>query len=120
MANLSDYVGNESGPMIVSGGLGHAITFAEALGPKLQGLDVDVMISGIRDGLFFHDEVRGRAIRITMNKTAGCGRMYSGDSRDFEYETKNPKETLSPSDWEVGDLDEVVEKAVAFFVAGSL
>lgn len=106
--------------MIVSGGLGYAIKFAEALGPELRGRDVDVTVSGIRDGLYFHDEIRGRAIRITMNKTAGCGRMYIGSSGDFEFETKSPKATLSPHDWEDGEITAIVEKSLVFLTTGSL
>ncbi|WP_334043643.1 hypothetical protein [Burkholderia ambifaria] len=119
MTNFSDYAGRENGPMIVSGGLSYAIRFAEALGPELRGHDVDVMVSGIRDGLYFYDDVRDRAVRITMNSTAGCGRMYIGKSGDFEYETKVPQEALDPRDWEVSELAAVVKEAAAFLVAGS-
>lgn len=120
MTHPLGFVDQEIGPMIVSGGLAYAIKFAEALGPALLGRDVDIMISGIRDGLFFHDEIRGRAIRVTMNKTGGCGRMYVGDSSDFEYDTRTPKETLTPYDWEDRELPAMVGKAVTFFATGSL
>lgn len=118
MTHLSNYVGIDDGQMIVSGGLGFAIKFAEALGPKLVGEEVDVVVSGIRDGLFFHDEIRGRAVRVTMNKSAGCGRMYLGESRDFEFETKIPKDAMSPHDWQSDELSEAVDRAVKFFRSG--
>jgi len=53
-----------------------------------------------------------------MNSTAGCGRLYLGKSRDFDFETKIPKDTLSPHDWEDNELAAVVERAVKFFRSG--
>lgn len=120
MTHLSEYVDVDGGPFYVSGGLGFGIKFAEELGPKLQGLDVDVMVTGIRDGLFFHDDVRGRGVRITMNGTAGCGRMYFGNTRDFEFETKVPRDNLSPYDWEDSELSVAVDRAVKFFRTGAV
>jgi hypothetical protein len=119
MKSLSAYIGDEDGPLLVEGGLAYAIAFAEALGPQLQGRDVSVTISGIRQGLFFHDEIRGRAIRVSVNRTAGCGRMYAGKSSDFEYDTKHPAETLVPFDWDDDEISLAIQKAVSFFVHGS-
>ena len=104
--------------MYVSRGLGFGIKFAEALGPRLADEKVEVIVSGIRDGMFFHDDIGGRAVRVTTNSTAGCGRLYLGNSSDFDFETKAPKDKLVPHDWEVDELESAVDRALQFFRHG--
>lgn len=103
-------------------GLGIALLFAEALIPRLQGTEAHVAISGWgtigSSGLFFHDEIQGRAVRVSANLSAGCGRMFLGKSEDFEFPSREPKDHLTDRaiDFELSELDTVIDSAIRWLL----
>jgi hypothetical protein len=119
MMNLSETLLEHRGPMTLSGGLASAIKFAEVLDSALDGLTLDLVVSGVRDGLFFYDHVRDRGVFVTMNNITSCGRIYLGLSRDFDFETKAPNEWLRARDWQNNEIETVVNDAVRFLTETS-
>lgn len=102
-------------------GMCWALNFVEALIPQLKGTGISVSISGWNStkstGLFLHDELQGKCIRVGSNASAGCGRMYWGHSHDFEFPSREPKEQLD-DDWMMdfveGEMAQAVSQCLQF------
>jgi hypothetical protein len=119
MTKLSVTLLGHHGPMTLSGGLGFAIKFAEKLGSAHDGLTLDLDVSGVRDELFFDDNVRDRGVFVTTNNMTSSGRIYLGLSRDLNFETNSPKEWLRARDWQNNELETVVSDVVRFLTETS-
>ena len=101
----------------LEGGLKWALIFTDALTSRMVGTNAHITISAWSSpqtsGLFLHDEARGKAVRVGRNTTAGCGRLIWGNSEDFAFPSRDPKDSIVDTNVLDFDSDELAD-AVAF------
>lgn len=117
---ITSYTGHERS-IIIEGGLAHALRFSEALATaviaeRLQDITISAIPGDQTSGLFFHDDINGVGVRVTMNSSNGRGSMFMGVCRDdFDYPHRFPRDGLVPFEWDEEDLPRAVARAVEFF-----
>jgi hypothetical protein len=106
----------------LEGGLQWALIFTDALTPRMVGTKAHITVSAWSStqtsGLFLHDEVRSKAVRVGRNTSAGCGRLIWGSSDDFAFPSRDPKDSIFDTnvlDFDVDELADAVAFACEFF-----
>lgn len=123
--NVSRYIDLDEGRISIECGLGYSLRLIEELSVAVEKLDnpswslsVEGLSGDGTSGLYVQDQVRGHAIRMTSNRTAGCGRIYFGKWDDFDYPSHLPIEgLLSPIDWEFHEIQAVVQQLMDFLMS---
>ena len=99
-------------------GLRWAMLVTDALSSMLRGTQAYVNISAWgswqASGLFLHDEVQGKAVRLGCNASTGSGRLFWGNSLDFEFPSRDPKPSIAESN--MRNFDETELAATVDFI----
>lgn len=102
-----------------SAGLRNGLLFANELIPVLDS-EFGVAISAFNNpkdsGLFFHNEVAGRAAKVMSHPVAGCVMLYVGLSEDFEFPSRLAKEHLKPVCFEESEIPKYAKALAPHFV----
>lgn len=112
---------SEEGPSF-SAGLVYSMQFADALlaHPLPRWFGISAFRNMKDSGLYFYDEISGRAAKIQSHPTCGEPIIYLGTRNDFDFETKMARDGFEPCGYDVTNAADVAREVAAYFMTGVL
>jgi hypothetical protein len=71
-------------------------------------------------GLYFNDEITGRAAKVMSHPSTGEPMVYVGERTDFDFETKMARDNFEPTVFEATEMRAMARDVAGYFESGLL